>query len=495
MPLESYKAKIIGGLVEKGVVLIGSYPLKSKRVSPYFLKLDAVNDGEGLEMLSGVYADAIKRNFPSDSYDVIVGIPEKAHVFGPPVVVALAKMGVNKKYSSWRAIPKKRGDAAGGAVDEYAQVQAENLLGSAIPRGSRILLVDDVVTAGDSKREAITKLDVVANGCSISGIVIIGDRQELNDYGDPALDEFAKTLGMPVVGAITASDIFDYLKDSDKLLPVDEARFLDYFRAWGTADIRQKYGLENKPLIEGRSVIPACDLDSLERFEDVVRETAEVPGIGGYKIGFELTMRYGLPRVVEVAKKHVSRPIIYDHQKAATDIGDPEFGRKFARAAKESGVDAVIFFPQAGPVTQTVWTGEALQAGIGVIVGGHMTHKGYLSKDGGYIRDDAPQEIYKRAARHGVTNFVVPGNNPDAVRAYRELLEGLGVQPVLFAPGFVTQDGDISETGKAAGERFHAIVGRDLINVKDIQLKAEKLTSQLLNNPVDRTFSEIRKKL
>ena len=183
---------------------------------------------------------------------------------------------------------------------------------------------------------------------------------------------------------------------------------------------------------------------------------------------------------MEIVKtKAPNKKVIYDHQKAGTDIGDVEMGRKFASTLKNAGVDTVIFFPQSGPVTQTAWTGEALQAGLGVIIGGHMTHKGYVASDRGYLRDDAPEEIYRRAARHGISNFVVPGNKPELIAKYKEVIESEGVTPAFYAPGFIAQNGVISDAGKAAGDNFHAIVGRDIVNAKDMKAQAVKLTSQL----------------
>ncbi|MBU1922628.1 orotidine 5-phosphate decarboxylase, partial [Patescibacteria group bacterium] len=98
-----------------------------------------------------------------------------------------------------------------------------------------------------------------------------------------------------------------------------------------------------------RSLVPACDV-SLELYERIVRETADVAGVGAYKVGFQLGLAHGLPRIVELARQYTDKPIIYDHQKAATDI--PDTGVNFAETLSASGVDAVIFFPQAGPATE-----------------------------------------------------------------------------------------------------------------------------------------------
>lgn len=226
-----------------------------------------------------------------------------------------------------------------------------------------------------------------------------------------------------------------------------------------------------------RSIIPACDVSTIEKLEMIVKETADVKKVGGYKIGLELALRFGLKELVKSIREYSDKPIIYDHQKAATDI--PELGKKFCEACKESGVDIVIFFPQAGPETEKAWINAGKESGMGIIVGGEMTHKGYLAKEGGWIRDDAPKRIYEIAAEMGVKDFVVPGNRPESIMAYKALIESKGVEPVFYSPGLVAQGGDISESAKAAGKRWHAIVGRGLYEAKDIKKAAIELSSKL----------------
>src|SRR4051812_4749951 len=98
-----------------------------------------------------------------------------------------------------------------------------------------------------------------------------------------------------------------------------------------------------------RSIIPACDVD-FAQFERILRETANIPEIGAYKIGAALALSEGLRSVVKIARKYTQKPLIYDHQKAGTDI--PDTGKQFASTIKSCGIDAVILFPFAGPTTQ-----------------------------------------------------------------------------------------------------------------------------------------------
>lgn len=228
-----------------------------------------------------------------------------------------------------------------------------------------------------------------------------------------------------------------------------------------------------------RSVIPACDVPDLELFEKLVRETSEVPGIGAYKIGFELGTPYGMIETVKRAREHTNLPIIYDHQKAGNDI--PDVGSKFAKALKKSGVDAAILFPFSSPVTQRRWTEACQEADLAVIVGGEMTHEQFLESEGGYIANSAPERIYSLAMEMGVRDFVVPGNKVTSVEKYRKMFEGtLGEGNfTLYAPGFIKQKGVISDTGKVAGEDWHAIVGTALYTAPDIKQAAYELVSQI----------------
>ncbi|MFC1755327.1 hypothetical protein ACFL96_18385, partial [Thermoproteota archaeon] len=145
----------------------------------------------------------------------------------------------------------------------------------------------------------------------------------------------------------------------------------------------------------------------------------------------------------------------------------PADGKKFAHQMFNAGVDAAILFPQAGPIVLSEWVKALQDRDVGVIVGGEMTHPAYLNKDGGYIKDDAPERMYTYAAVRDVNNFVVPGNKPESITKYRRLVEEKLDEPAVYwSPGLITQGGDVSEAADAAGEFFCAIVGG---GVKDPQ--------------------------
>ncbi|NPA38529.1 MAG: hypothetical protein GXN99_01910 [Candidatus Nanohaloarchaeota archaeon] len=181
--------------------------------------------------------------------------------------------------------------------------------------------------------------------------------------------------------------------------------------------------MDEKSLInQDRSIIVACDVLEVEQYEKIVRETHTHPVIGGYKIGFSLALKYGLPAIVELTRSYTNKPIIYDHQKAGTDI--PYTGKLFMAVMREAGIDSVILFPLTGPKTLEEWIKAAHANDLHVIVGGLMTHHQFLSNEGCYIceGDKGVYAIYKQAAELGIKDFVVPGNKPGEVKKIRNLL-------------------------------------------------------------------------
>lgn len=230
-------------------------------------------------------------------------------------------------------------------------------------------------------------------------------------------------------------------------------------------------------LEQNRSIIPACDVTP-EKYEELIQMTHDLPGIGAYKIGFMLGLSIGLPKAVEIARRYTQKPLIYDHQKAGTDI--PDTGVSFAKTCKEAGIDAVIFFPQAGPETERAWIEAAKEQGLGVIVGGVMTHKAYTLSDGGWIDDRAIDKIYLTAAQAGVLDFVVPATKLDMVRHIRRVLTDQGVDASFYAPGIGAQGGDYAKIAETAGPKFHAIVGRALYGSKDMRAAAQTYCALIL---------------
>lgn len=217
-----------------------------------------------------------------------------------------------------------------------------------------------------------------------------------------------------------------------------------------------------------------------EDFPGLVDLTGDVEGVSSYKLGFQVGYsQLGLPAAVGYVKEHTDKKVIFDHQKAGTDID--KTGANYAQVMEEAGVDAAILFPFTGPKVEERWVKELQARGIGVIVGAEMTHENFLYSEGGRIADDRLEEMFDQAIDLGVRDFVVPGNKAEKVDQYRQHFEsalGLG-QFALYAPGFISQGGDISETGEVAGPRFHAIVASGIVKAEDPAAAARQMVEAL----------------
>jgi orotidine-5'-phosphate decarboxylase len=209
-------------------------------------------------------------------------------------------------------------------------------------------------------------------------------------------------------------------------------------------------------------IIPALDVTDLDRVSAIAEAIGQHPGVYGFKVGFSLGLTHGLPAVVARIRAASDKPVIYDHQKAATDI--PDTGVLFARTLADAGIDEGILFPQAGPVTLAAWVDALQEAGLKVIVGGLMTHAAYQASEGGFLRDDGILQIYRDAAAKGVRAFVVPLTKPDAVRRIAEEIGDAG-EVEFYSPGYGKQGGDPAGLGFLT--RLNLIVGRSLLSAED----------------------------
>ncbi len=217
----------------------------------------------------------------------------------------------------------------------------------------------------------------------------------------------------------------------------------------------------------------------MDELKKIVKATANLDVIGGYKLGFSLGYTHSLPKVVSVIKEMApDKVVVLDHQKAGTDI--PKIGKLFARVCAESKIDMAILFPQSGPETERAWIDALKEKDIGFIVGIRMTHGGYLDTEGGWISSNKIMQAFTIAVEAGGTNFVGPGNMPDFIDRILEHVTSKGVKsPVMWAPGLIAQGGKITDAGKAAGERFHAIIGEGIYEAKDPEAAAKEYGSQL----------------
>ena len=345
--LPSYKVELIESLISSGALKTGDYKPKSGRDSPYMINVGDLNSGAQTRVLAQAYSSIISRELGNE-FDMIYGIPEKGVSLAAPISMQLSAK--HKKETNWfftRKVEKTYGEVTGSSKEQMAK---RKVVGKIPESGSRIVLIDDVFTTGEAKYDTVNELGKLLDNPKIVALVIAVDRQETDVHGKSAIKEFTEKTGIPVYSILKATEILQYLNTSKEPDAVGINKIGAYLRAFGTKEASSQIRLKSEmPLVVSaeRSIIPACDMSDIKEFERLVQETSKVEGIGGYKIGFELGLLHGLPKVVEVARKHTDKPLIYDHQKAGTDI--PDTGKKFMQTLKTSGIDSVILFPQSGP--------------------------------------------------------------------------------------------------------------------------------------------------
>jgi len=221
-------------------------------------------------------------------------------------------------------------------------------------------------------------------------------------------------------------------------------------------------------------IIPALDTADLDEALRLVCRVAGRESVYGFKLGFALGLGHGLPETVRRIREWTDKPVIYDHQKAATDI--PDTGGLFADVLKMAGIGEAILFPHTGPHTLAAWTHALQERKIKVIVGAVMTHPAYLVSEGGFIADAAATAIYRQAAVLGVSAFVVPLTKPELVARLAGEVPFTKEQE-FYSPGFGAQRGDPARFPMLA--RHYLIMGRSLLAAADPVQELVRVEKQL----------------
>ncbi|KXI29863.1 orotate phosphoribosyltransferase [Paraglaciecola hydrolytica] len=194
-----YQREFIEFALARNVLKFGQFTLKSGRTSPYFFNAGLFNTGGDLAKLGQFYAQALQRS--AIEYDVLFGPAYKGIPIATTTAVALAdKHGVDKPYCFNRKEAKTHGE--GG-----------NLVGS--PLAGKIMLVDDVITAGTAIRESMQL--IAANNAQLAGVLIALDRQERGQGELSAIQEVERDFNTKVVSIISLGELINYLTDRDDM--------------------------------------------------------------------------------------------------------------------------------------------------------------------------------------------------------------------------------------------------------------------------------------
>ncbi|KAK8128268.1 orotate phosphoribosyltransferase [Apiospora sp. TS-2023a] len=232
MSLESYKETFLQAALRGRCLRLGTFELKSKRISPYFFNAGDFYRADLLSALATAYAHTIHNHFSSSAagsddlqFDVIFGPAYKGIPLATAATLALSQLDQARygsvEYSFDRKEAKDHGE--GGSI-----------VGAPL-KGRRVLIIDDVVSAGTAKREAIAKIR--AEGGIVAGIVVALDRQEtLPESEGSAIGELRREYNIPIVAILNLEDIIHGLK-SGAFATEDQLKAIeDYRTKYGASD-------------------------------------------------------------------------------------------------------------------------------------------------------------------------------------------------------------------------------------------------------------------
>ncbi|MBX6393817.1 MAG: orotate phosphoribosyltransferase [Burkholderiales bacterium] len=211
--MTEFRQDFIRFCIDCGVLRFGSFVTKSGRTTPYFFNAGLFNTGARLDRLAEFYAKAILSS--GVAFDMLFGPAYKGIALAAGTAMQLARMGRDVPYAFNRKEVKDHGE--GGSI-----------IGA--PLQGRVLVIDDVMTAGTAVREAAAILE--AHGAQLAGVAISLDRMERGTGDKSAVQEVEERYGVPVIAIATADDLLDYLKN--------EPEFAKYLQA--ISEYRRHYG-------------------------------------------------------------------------------------------------------------------------------------------------------------------------------------------------------------------------------------------------------------
>lgn len=221
--MDLYQREFIDFMVRAGVLTFGDFTAKSGRKTPYFVNTGKYRTGAHLRYLARAYAVAIQNRLGRD-FDVLFGPAYKGIPLVAATSIELAERGHDAGFCFNRKEAKDHGE--GGS-----------LVGWSLKAGDRVLIVEDVTTAGTSIRETVPLLRAAAN-VKLTGLIVAVDRKERGTGEQSALAEVSSTYGMPGFSIVTIDDIVEHLSQND----VDGRRIITDEIGTRIAAYRKEYG-------------------------------------------------------------------------------------------------------------------------------------------------------------------------------------------------------------------------------------------------------------
>ena len=212
--VHDYQREFIELTLARDVLRFGEFTLKSGRISPYFFNMGRIDSGAALARLGRAYAQAATRS--AVPFDMLFGPAYKGIALAAATAIALAD--TQDRDLPW-AYNRKEAKAHGeGGV----------LVGA--PLKGRVLIVDDVMTAGTAVRESLELIR--AQGAEPAGVLIALDRQERGQGDLSAAQEVAAQFGIPVIAIATLADVLTYAGEKPELA-AEYGRLLTYREQYG----------------------------------------------------------------------------------------------------------------------------------------------------------------------------------------------------------------------------------------------------------------------
>ena len=197
--MKAYKRNFLELSIKLGVLQFGEFTLKSGRNSPYFFNAGLFNTGHAAAALGRYYADTIVES--GIEFDMIFGPAYKGIPLATLSASALAEHhNINKPFAYNRKESKEYGE--GGVI-----------IGA--PLEGKVLIIDDVITAGTAVKEAYNLIE--STGAAIAGLIISLDRQEIGISNKSAIQELEDSLNIPVFSIAKLDDLISLLQTSDDL--------------------------------------------------------------------------------------------------------------------------------------------------------------------------------------------------------------------------------------------------------------------------------------
>ena len=211
--MKNYQKAFLHFVIENSILRFGEFTLKSGRVSPYFFNAGLFNTGSKLGFLAQSYAAAIADL--TQDYDVLFGPAYKGIPLAAATALSLStRHGIDKPYCFNRKEAKDHGE--GGFI-----------VGA--PLTGRVLVVDDVITAGTAIREAVEIIQ--SAGAQLASIAVAMDRQERGLGETSAIQEIEQTYGIEVTHIISLQNIIDFLQDAEDEVLAEHLPAVERYRS------------------------------------------------------------------------------------------------------------------------------------------------------------------------------------------------------------------------------------------------------------------------